>query len=57
MPGDPGFVRQAGQTHYIAESGATSVLTRLRLNCPAFMNNALRQSALVGSSRSAIALM
>ncbi len=41
-----GFVRQAGQTHYIAESGATAVVARLRLNCQAYVNDFLRRSAL-----------
>ncbi len=45
-----GYVRQAGQTHYIAESGATSVIARLRLNCQAYVNDFLRRSALVGDS-------
>lgn len=41
-----GFVRQAGQTHYVAESGATAVIARLRLNCQAYVNDFLRRSAL-----------
>lgn len=41
-----GFVRQAGQTHYVAESGANAVIARLRLNCQAYVNDYLRRSAL-----------
>lgn len=41
-----GFVRQAGQTHYVAESGATSVIARLRLSCQSYVNDYLRRSAL-----------
>jgi hypothetical protein len=43
-----GYIRQAGQTHYIAESGAATVIARLRLSCPAFINPVLRNDALVG---------
>ena len=43
-----GFVRMAGQTHYVAESGATAVLAQLRRNCQAYFTPQLRQRALLG---------
>jgi hypothetical protein len=45
-----GFVRQASQTHYIAESGATAVLARLRISCQSYVNDFLRRSALNGDA-------
>lgn len=43
-----GYVRQAGQTHYVSESGATSVIARLRISCQSYVNDYLRRSALNG---------
>ncbi len=45
-----GYIRQAGQTHYVAESGATAVIARLRLNCQAYVNDFLRRSALTADA-------
>lgn len=45
-----GFVRQAGQTHYVAESGTTSVMARLRISCQSYVNDYLRRSALNGDT-------
>lgn len=41
-----GYVRQSAQTHYVAESGATSVMTRLRTACAAYFNSNMRVQAL-----------
>lgn len=43
-----GFVRMAGQTHYVAESGAVSVLAQLRRSCQSYFTPQLRQRALLG---------
>lgn len=44
-----GFVRQAAQTHYITESGASSVLARLRTSCGSYFTQNLRTRALTGA--------
>lgn len=43
-----GYVRQAGQTHYVAESGLTLGITQLRTNCRAYFTERLRRDALAG---------
>lgn len=44
-----GFVRMAGQTHYVTESGATAVLAQLRRSCQSYFTPQLRQRALLGA--------
>jgi hypothetical protein len=41
-----GYVRQSAQTHYVAEAGASSVMTRLRTTCGAYFNSNMRVQAL-----------
>lgn len=41
-----GYVRQAAQTHYISESGASAVVARMRTNCGAYFNTFLRTRAM-----------
>ncbi|MDB4928063.1 MAG: hypothetical protein JWM10_547 [Myxococcaceae bacterium] len=41
-----GYVRQSAQTHYVAETGASSVMTRLRTACAAYFNSNMRVQAL-----------
>lgn len=41
-----GFVRQAAQTHYISETGASAVVARLRTSCRAYFNTFLRTRAM-----------
>ena len=43
-----GYVRQSAQTHYVAEAGASSVMTRLRSTCAAYFSSNLRARALAG---------
>ncbi|MEZ4392022.1 MAG: hypothetical protein R3A48_13070 [Polyangiales bacterium] len=43
-----GFVRMAGQTHYVTESGAVAVLAQLRRSCQSYFTPQLRQRALLG---------
>lgn len=44
-----GFVRMAGQTHYVTESGAVAVLAQMRRSCRSYFTPQLRQRALVGA--------
>lgn len=41
-----GYVRQAAQTHYVAEAGASAVMTRLRTACAAYFSSNMRVQAL-----------
>lgn len=41
-----GYVRQSAQTHYVAEAGASAVMTRLRTACAAYFSSNLRVRAL-----------
>ncbi|MBL8601858.1 MAG: hypothetical protein JNK72_08040 [Myxococcales bacterium] len=41
-----GYLRQAVQTHYINEGGASATLSRMRMNCPAYFTAYLRLRAL-----------
>lgn len=43
-----GYVRQSAQTHYVAEAGASSVMTRLRTACGAYFSSDMRVQALTG---------
>lgn len=43
-----GFVRMAGQTHYVTESGAVAVLAQMRRACPSYFTAQLRQRAMLG---------
>lgn len=43
-----GFVRMAGQTHYVTESGAVAVLAQMRRACQSYFTPQLRQRALLG---------
>lgn len=43
-----GYVRQSAQTHYVAEAGASSVMTRLRTACAAYFSSNMRVQALTG---------
>ena len=44
-----GYVRQAGQTHYLAESGASSAYSQLRTRCSAYFNPYIRSLAATGT--------
>jgi Tfp pilus assembly protein PilX len=44
-----GFVRMAGQTHYVAESGAVAALAQMRRACQSYFTAQLRQRALLGN--------
>lgn len=41
-----GYVRQSAQTHYVAEAGASAVMTRLRTACAAYFSSNLRVRAM-----------
>lgn len=41
-----GYVRQSAQTHYVAEAGASAVMTRLRSACAAYFSSNLRVRAM-----------
>ena len=43
-----GYVRQSAQTHYVAEAGASAVMTRLRSACAAYFSSNMRVQALTG---------
>jgi hypothetical protein len=45
-----GFVRQAGQTHYVTEAGASSALARMRGACRSYFTDYLRRQALLSGS-------
>lgn len=41
-----GYVRQSAQTHYVAEAGASSVMSRLRTACAAYFSSNMRVQAM-----------
>ena len=43
-----GFVRMAGQTHHVTESGAVAVLAQMRRACQSYFTPQLRQRAMLG---------
>lgn len=43
-----GFVRMAGQSHYVTESGAVAVVAQMRRACQSYFTQQLRQRALLG---------
>lgn len=45
-----GFLRQAVQTHFISETGATTVLSRMRTNCSSYFTSNLRARSLSGAA-------
>lgn len=43
-----GFVRMAGQSHYVTESGAVAVVAQMRRACQSYFTQQLRQRAMLG---------
>lgn len=43
-----GYVRQAGQTQYLAESGASTAIARMRTDCRSYFTSNLRMRAITG---------